>query len=104
MAAASSKPIASRSGKTWAVGTAIASAYPPKRVSATTRRPTARSPSAPGPSASRPRDLVADDARPWRRVGIEPETRHHIGEVDAGGADPDQRLARAGHRIRGLAD
>src|SRR5439155_207313 len=52
----------------------------------------------------RARDLVADHARARRRVGVEAEARHHVGEVDAGGAHADERLAGAGDRVRAVAD
>ena len=52
----------------------------------------------------RSRHLVADDARAPRRVGIEAEPRHHVGEVDARGADADEDLARSGLRVRTLTD
>jgi len=52
----------------------------------------------------RARDLVADHARARRRVRVEAEARHHVGEVDAGGTHADERLAGAGDRVRAVAD
>src|SRR5207249_1598116 len=52
----------------------------------------------------RARDLVADHARARRRVRVEAEARHHVGEVDAAGTYADERLAGAGDRVRAVAD
>src|SRR5207244_2806367 len=49
-------------------------------------------------------DLVADHARAGRSVGVEPEARRHVGEVDARGADADQYLAGSRNGVGTVAD
>ncbi len=49
-------------------------------------------------------DLVAEHAGRLRRVGIEADAGHRVGEVDPGGADRDPDLAGAGQGIGTLLD
>ena len=48
----------------------------------------------------RPRHLVADDGRQRRRVLVEPDARHRVGEVHARRADRDPHLPGPGGRDR----
>ncbi|HWK18702.1 MAG TPA: hypothetical protein VNR66_14715 [Solirubrobacteraceae bacterium] len=52
----------------------------------------------------RPRHLIADHAGRLGRIGIEPEARHQVREVDPRGADVDEHLAATGARIGALLD
>jgi hypothetical protein len=49
-----------------------------------------------------PRNLVADDTRRFRGIGIEAEPGEHVGEIDARSPDPDPHFSGARGRIRSL--